>query len=1392
MHALHSTLLPSSAVHHALYLANFTPSTIYPLPLPPDGSPVQVIGNLVVAGGQDLRVFEIREQTVVDSSAAVNGDAVGMDVNDVIGGEEMRGDVEIGDSFFDAAPVDRAPVKYETKRTLHLLCQHELHGTITGLAALRTIESTVDGLDRLLVSFKHAKMALLEWSRGDVATVSLHTYERSQQILNGDLQGYVPLLRADPLSRLAILTLPEDSLAVLPLLQDASDLDPVQEAFARDLPYSPSYVLALSEVSADLRNVQDVHFLPGFHSPTLALLHSPVRTWAGRYHTAKDAFHLEIRTFDSNSSSYPLLTSAESLPADSLYLVPCPPEIGGVVVVTSSGLVHVDQAGRTVAVSVNAWWAYATRMRCDSTNEARALILDGSRAVFVTARDMLLVLQSGEVHQVRIEMDGRAVGAIKVDEQSSTVPPPSSVVIAGTQAVFVGCAEGDSLLAKVTPERAAKEAEVETKPMEVDLDEEDLYGESSAAAVVNGAVETGPVNLRISEYDVLAGVGRISDMEFGIAVTDQGARTYPQLLAVGGGSQGSTFNVFRRGIPITKRRRFDQLAQTEAVWFLPVQRPSAQQLRDIPEAERATMLVDTEAGHTRIYALSGKANQVVLARIPDPTIAAGTFFQRTVFVHVTPTQVALLDTDAKLVQMVVAPSDQPPIVAASIADPFLVIRRADGSVTLFSGDSVARSLTESATDDLSAAYQVAEVFTDATGVYRTFEAQRAREQPTEQPSRAAQRGRTQLTDQQIKRLQEEKPAIAVDAPSMEMAMNAARGTQWLAVLTQSGELQIRSLPDLKLVLQSTGLATSDPTFTDDLGEARADEEDRVQQLLFCPIGTSTLRPHVLALHHSGRLNVYEAQPRFTVDASTHSRRSLAVRFRKVHTQLLPTAGARLPYTLHSFHNVESQTGAFVTGEKPQWIMSSDAHPIRAYALKQAAFAFGKTTHLGGRGEYFIRIEDGSFICYLQSSLNTDFVIPCDRYKMARTYVNVAFDPTSGHYVGATGLSVPFQAYDEEGEIQLGPSGPGLSAPTNERASLELFSAGADPWRVVDGYEFAQNEAVLCVESVSLESASSPDGRRDFIAVGTGKNFGEDRATSGAVYIFEVVETVGETAKASGWRLKFRCKDVTRNPVTAMAHTNGYLIHANGPKILAKGLDYDDRLMGLAFMDTHMYITSMSVFKNLILVGDFVKSLWLAALSEAPYKIVTISRDTQNRSLTTGDFLVQDGQVTFITTDRDGDLRMLDFDPSDPDSLNGERMIMRTEFHTGTPVTCSKTIARRRTEQERLAPQTQIVYATADGALTTVVSVKAARFKRLQLVQDQLVRNAQHVAGLNPRAFRAVRNDLVPRPLAKGVLDGGLLEHFARQPAGRQREMMRQIGTDAVTVASDLQALGGFW
>lgn len=60
----------------------------------------------------------------------------------------------------------------------------------------------------------------------------------------------------------------------------------------------------------------------------------------------------------------------------------------------------------------------------------------------------------------------------------------------------------------------------------------------------------------------------------------------------------------------------------------------------------------------------------------------------------------------------------------------------------------------------------------------------------------------------------------------------------------------------------------------------------------------------------------------------------------------------------------------------------------------------------------------------------------------------------------------------------------------------------DRWRnrthVTCRYEFAQNEFVTCLDSVTLESVSTETGTKDFIAVGTTINRGEDLAVKGAV------------------------------------------------------------------------------------------------------------------------------------------------------------------------------------------------------------------------------------------------------------------------------------------------------
>lgn len=100
MHALLSTILPPSAVHHSLFLPNLTPSTIYPLPRPHGDVPeIKVTGNLIVAGSEDIRVFEIRESTVPVSGPVENGiNGVNGEAEIKRGGEEIDG---MDEDFYD-------------------------------------------------------------------------------------------------------------------------------------------------------------------------------------------------------------------------------------------------------------------------------------------------------------------------------------------------------------------------------------------------------------------------------------------------------------------------------------------------------------------------------------------------------------------------------------------------------------------------------------------------------------------------------------------------------------------------------------------------------------------------------------------------------------------------------------------------------------------------------------------------------------------------------------------------------------------------------------------------------------------------------------------------------------------------------------------------------------------------------------------------------------------------------------------------------------------------------------------------------------------------------------------------------------------------------------------
>lgn len=156
----------------------------------------------------------------------------------------------------------------------------------------------------------------------------------------------------------------------------------------------------------------------------------------------------------------------------------------------------------------------------------------------------------------------------------------------------------------------------------------------------------------------------------------------------------------------------------------------------------------------------------------------------------------------------------------------------------------------------------------------------------------------------------------------------------------------------------------------------------------------------------------------------------------------------------------------------------------------------------------------------------------------------------------------------------------------------------------------------------------------------------------------------------------------------------------------------------------------------------------------------------------------------MATDEHGVIRFYDYNPNgeyfgqtdwlnggllvpsilDPDSNNGQRLLCRTEFDAHAEHKTVLTIARRpviRAEENDMAddepvsaqaesvlvcgkslpkraPQSDaypVIAATLEGSISILSPIDATTYKRLALLQGQLVRNVQHVAALNPKAFR---------------------------------------------------------
>ncbi|CAD6980983.1 unnamed protein product [Tilletia controversa] len=1244
----------------------------------------RLLGNVVLARDDCLRVYEVREPLA--SAGAGEGEDGGE-------GDENLPQLGEGEMFEGEA----------VKARFHMLCSYQLFGVVTGLAKVRTIASTEDSRDRLVVSFKDAKIALLEWSDSDrdLISVSIHTYERAAQLANGIPLNFQPLLAVDPADRCAALLLPQDAIAILPFLQDAAELElfegPQAQA-SRSLPYAPSFVLPFAQSDPKIRGARDMVFLPGFQKPTLAVLYAAQQTWTGRLAEAKDTCSFALITLDMNLSSHPVISERHGLPYDSFQIVACPQKLGGCMILSSSAIVHIDQASKVVGTAVNGWHVLTSALplphattranrgkdgdatmkeeeKGEESGEQKGtplqLELQGSQLFFTDDAAGLVLMKDNKALPFRFLLDGRSISALTLGaiEYNDTIPASLSILDTDrARFVLTGSMVGDTVLQRVDTVLADAEeveglngqgsAKVEDE-MELDVD---LYGEEAQHA--NGGSSSKQRIARLTQVDRLEFIGSISDLcERGV----KGSSASTFVAAVGAESSGGLASVEPRVIA-RKRRRLNVEA-SDGIWDV---------TGTVTDLEAGRRILTTSGGSSQLLALPTSTDPVTITSWDEPTLQASPIPDSDFFARLSPEAFYVLTSAGETVASLTS-SDEESFIDFHATRKQVVIRTSSG--------------------------------------LRVVQLQIGKKQVLKPVKTFAE-----ISDRF-------HHAAFIDESVHDLASGALR---WRSrtLLTAASRLDTHNSdaphPSVALGLVSASFF-------------------ELQHILHCAV-----------LYDNGLFAVYEVcrwKPSSAQQGTSSDSISGICFVKRLAEFFGPTPRLRaIP-----FHGLGEFDGVYLCGTPPRWLLRSPHSEVKLFVHDQESMhAF---TTVGAPGTAVFAESHGAETWLAEMApYSNDLTALYERHRIGRTYSKVRWHPRIRAVIAASRSDGQFVLFEPEEGTAIGNPGADPTPAKIPYGSLELFVG--DLHAPVHGHDFEPNEMVTALEIVTLDTVSQLASRKEFVAVGTTWFHGEDRPTRGATYIFDIVEVVSDGEdEGRNYRIRLLGRDdFTKGPVTAITDLNGYIVTAVGQKLFVRAFEQDQWLVAVAFLDMFFYTTSLRKIKNFLIATDAQKSISLIMFQEEPYRLFMLGRDHRNVHVTGGEFLVSESELVLTTTDVDGVVRLLDYNPAVTTSLGGQRLLLRTEFQTATEASSVVRLARFGQDEEAY-DASEIVLGKTNGAIETMIPVQEEVFKRLSVLQAQLVRNVQHVAGLNPRAYRAVHNDFATRPLAKGILDGTLLEVF---------------------------------
>ncbi|KAL2814743.1 CPSF A subunit region-domain-containing protein [Aspergillus granulosus] len=1304
--------------------------------------------------------------------------------------------------------------------------EYSLPGTITDLCRVKVL-NTKSGGEGVLIAFRDAKLSLIEWdpARYGICTISIHYYERDDMTRSpwaSDLGSCSSILSADPSSRCAVFQFGARNLAIIPFHQAGDDL--VMDEYGSDLdegnlessgskgrddtkdkvatayqtPYASSFVLPLTALDPSIIHPISLSFLYEYREPTFGILYSQVATSTALLHERKDVVYYTVFTLDLEQRASTTLLSVTRLPSDLFKVVALPPPVGGSLLIGSNELVHVDQAGKTNAVGVNEFSRQASSFSMTDQSHLALRLENCVVERFSEGNgDLLLVLSTGEMALVSFKLDGRSVSGISVvllstQTENFIASMASSSAFLGDGRVFFGSEDADSVLlgwphASSTTKKCKPQAK-HTANASGDLSgddqsdddayEDDLY--SSAPDTTASTRNTQPINYspagldNLQVYDRLFSPGPIRDIVMGknsVIATDGGQAENNvsdlELVAAQGSDRGGALVVMKREIDplVIDSLRTDS---ADALWTVSIaQTPSESEQR-----YRDYVILSKQEGadkeESEVFILENGLKQFTAPEFNpnhDLTIEIGALPSKKRVIQILRNEVRSYDADLGLAQIYPVwddeTSEERVAVSASIADPYLAIIRDDSSLLLLqldeSGDLDEAIVSE---DTATRKWLSASLYLDKNGFF------------------------------------------ALSGPN---TANSPQSSMVLFLLSEDHQLFIYRLPDQKLISIIEGVGCLPPILSTEPPK-RSTTRERLVQLAVADLGDSwNNMPYLILRTETDDLVVYRP---FISDSS--GEKPAGLRFFKESNHALPSVPTKAddeqlaPKPLRILPNISSYCSIFMPGPSAGFVFRTPTASPHFIRLRGG--------HIGGLGCFstpdkgFAYLDSNGTVRLAKLPREIQLGLPwaLKRVPIGEQIDQLAYSSASGTYVLGTCTRSEFRLPQDDELHPEWRSEEITFVPEVDRSSLKVVSPRT--WSVIDSYSLDPAEHIMAMKTMSLEVSENTHERRDMVVVGTAITRGEDIPSRGCIYVFEVIKVVPDPEHPETDRkLKLIGKEPVKGAVTALSEIGGqgFLIAAQGQKCLVRGLKEDGSLLPVAFMDMQCYVSVAKELKGtgMCILGDAVKGIWFAGYSEEPYKMSLFAKDLDYLEVSAADFLPDGNKLFIVVADSECNLYILQYDPEDPSSSNGDKLLNRSKFHTGNSISTVTLLPRTLVSSERAisgsdpdemdidsaAPLHQVLVTSHNGSIGLVTCVPEEFYRRLSALQSQLTNTLEHPCGLNPRAHRAVESDA---SAGRGMLDGNLLFQYLDMSKQRKAEIAGRVGAKEWEIKTDLEVVGG--